>query len=561
MQKVSVKFEQVEKRGKFSDNMRGMVISMNFENVKTQPETLCVQTEKGWETALASSNGVWQLRDISVEISGGDLRDIYVTASKTALKRVVMRWKTQIKSGSLILGDHWERGYGDLEWRGIVPDRVLPWYFLLYDGAVTCGLGVKTRANSMCFWQVNNDYITLVLDVRNGASGVMLAGRKLKAATLVTYSGSGQESAFKAACNFCKTLCDKPLLPSSPIYGGNNWYYAYGNSSQEQILEDSRLIASLSELAENKPFMVIDDGWQTLHSESFNGGPWTCGNVKYPDMPGLSDKMRQIGTRPGIWFRPLLTMDNVPDEFLLPVERFTSAEYGRFLDPSSEYALQIIGDDVKRIRSWGYEMIKHDFSTYDVFGRWGSQMKSELTNEGWHFGDRSRTTAEIILGLYDCIREAAGDALLIGCNTIGHLAAGTFELQRTGDDTSGRQWERARKMGVNTLAFRMPQHGSFFEADADCVGVTDQIPWNLNRQWLHLAANSGTALFVSADPKSMDKQKEKDLMKAFQTASQKHPAAEPLDWLSNTCPARWLINQQEVTYTWFEDAQACFDSI
>ena len=74
--------------------------------------------------------------------------------------------------------------------------------------------------------------------------------------------------------------------------------------------------------------------------------------------------------------------------------------------------------------------------------------------------------------LYAAIREAAGPSVVIGCNTIGHLGAGFFELQRTGDDTSGREWERTRKMGVNTMAFRLPQHGTFFAADADCAPIT-----------------------------------------------------------------------------------------
>src|SRR2546430_9977401 len=50
---------------------------------------------------------------------------------------------------------------------------------------------------------------------------------------------------------------------------------------------------------------------------------------------------------------------------------------------------------------------------------------------GWNFHDRTKTSAEIVRELYTDIRRAAGDAMLIGCNTIGHLAAGLFEIQRT----------------------------------------------------------------------------------------------------------------------------------
>src|ERR1035437_4327167 len=106
--------------------------------------------------------------------------------------------------------------------------------------------------------------------------------------------------------------------------------------------------------------------------------------------------------------------------------------------------------------------------------------------------DSSKTNAEIILTMYQAIREATGETYIIGCNTISHLSAGMFELNRVGDDTSGNEWERTRKMGVNTLAFRGVQHGTFYAADCDCVGLTTKVPWAKNKQWMELVAKSGT---------------------------------------------------------------------
>jgi alpha-galactosidase len=42
-----------------------------------------------------------------------------------------------------------------------------------------------------------------------------------------------------------------------------------------------------------------------------------------------------------------------------------------------------------------------------------------LTDPGRHPADRTLTNAEVLLRLYRTIRQAAGDALLIGCNTVG----------------------------------------------------------------------------------------------------------------------------------------------
>src|SRR6185295_14004058 len=141
--------------------------------------------------------------------------------------------------------------------------------------------------------------------------------------------------------------------------------------------------------------------------------------------------------------------------------------------------------------------------------------------------------------LYAAIREGAGNALLIGCNTVSHLSAGVFDICRIGDDTSGRDWPRTRKMGVNTLAFRGAQHGAFYVADADCVGVTNAVPWNLNRQWLDLLARSGTMLFVSLAPDALGAEQRRDLKDALALAAVSHPLAEPLDWQRSVYPSKW----------------------
>ena len=45
------------------------------------------------------------------------------------------------------------------------------------------------------------------------------------------------------------------------------------------------------------------------------------------------------------------------------------------LDLTLPENLALIHEDVARVRSWGYELIKHDFSTFDAFGRWGFEME------------------------------------------------------------------------------------------------------------------------------------------------------------------------------------------
>ncbi len=481
--------------------------------------------------------------EIEVSIESGK---VLVSAPKTPLFRLQLRWQVAMPAGARILGDAWERGYGDLEWRGVAPERVMPWYFLRHAGGVTTGYGVATGAAAMCCWQADAEGITLWLDLRSGGAPVQLGERQLHAATVIVRHGVAGESPFRAAGAFCRQLCAKPLLPASPVYGGNNWYSTYGrNCSAEAVLGESNFIAELSPGGANRPFMVIDDGWQP------NGqvGPWLQGNTRFPDMPGLAARMKSAGVRPGIWIRPLVTKDAVPEGWLLKRPSQPS-KYGWVLDPTVPEVRARVMEDVGRMAKWGFEMIKHDFTNFDLFGRWGFAMGAQLTDAGWSFSDRTRTTAEIVLDVYRAIRQAAGGSLLIGCNTIGHLSAGLVELQRTGDDTSGMDWNRTRRMGVNTLAFRMPQQGAFFACDADCVPLTKATPWEMNRQWLDVLARSGTPLFVSAAQEAVGPEQRKAIQTAFAQAARVQPAAEPLDWMNTTHPTRWRFGRDVVSYRW-----------
>ena len=211
-------------------------------------------------------------------------------------------------------------------------------------------------------------------------------------------------------------------------------------------------------------------------------------------MRTLADGIRAQNVRPGIWQRPLLTRKPVPDAWKLH-NTLTEKDLrgGCVLDPTVPAVLDEVADMFRGLEAWGYELIKQDFSSFDILGRWGMQYGATLTDDGWAFADRTKTTAMAIKDLYDAMRRGVSDdTLLMGCNTFPHLSAGVFELSRTGDDTSGRFWERTRFMGVNTLAFRMPQHGIFQSCDADCVGLTRAVEWEKNALWLDVLARSGT---------------------------------------------------------------------
>lgn len=509
--------------------------------LNSRPDAIALWTDDGRNDTAAEV--------LLTAAQDGGLR-IEIVSASAPLTYAALHWKVPIPEDARILADHWERGYGDLEWRGIVPERVLPWYTLLHNSQTgeTQGYGVETGTGSFVSWRVEANGIILVLDLRSGGKGVQMGSRSLPAATIRTLVSEADETPFAFASRFCRLLCPAPRLPARPVYGGNDWYFRYGNITAQTVQQDAGLIRSLAPASENAPTYVIDAGW--FPEAGCNGGPYDRGNAGFPDMPGLAAWMRRQEIRPGIWIRPLLTSEKVPATWRVPESHPHGRAATNYLDPTIPDVLERVRADIQCLTDWGYETIKHDFTTFDILGRWGFEMGADITRGGWTFAERSHTNAEIIRRLYTVIREAAGHTSLIGCNTVGHLGAGLFELQRTGDDTSGKHWERTRKMGVNTLAFRMPQHGAFFAVDADCVGLTREIPWELNRQWLDVVARSGTPLFVSADPDALGTAQREALTRAFATAAQPTAPAEPLDWMQTTCPRRWQFGTETIAYDW-----------
>ncbi len=498
----------------------------------------------GW-VVLEKKEDEYSFNDIKVEINQDNR--ILITGDETEVFKIECVFENRYFSDALILGDAWERAYADLKWEKSRAEKTYPWYFAAYENGQTFCFGVKTLPNALCSWQCDNDKITLNIDIRNGSESLKLHGRTLDACQVITKTY--QWDSFDAVCDFCKQMCDNPRKVTRPIFGGNDWYCCYGENSYEKIVKHAERVAECAMGLEYKPYMVIDDGWEICHIDhgegdnQFNGGPWRYCNSNFVDMEKTADAIKEAGAIPGIWFRPLFTMEKFPEKYYLKCDGIK-----RTLDPSVPEVLEQIKGDVLCIKNWGYKLIKHDFSTFDILGRWGFELDKA---EEIIFYDKTKTTAEIIKELYMAIREAAGDDVLImGCNTMSHLSAGIMDIQRTGDDTSGRDWERTKKYGVNTLAFRMPQHNSFYLADADCVGITAEVEWEQNKKWLDVLAKSGTPLFVSIAEDAYNDEIKQAIKQAFKENSRAKQVSKPIDWMEKMLPEKWQSFYGTDMYDW-----------
>jgi len=507
------------------------------------PDAVAARTADGTITALTRQGTAWSTRGLKLSVEGdrqanGHGLTVALESGRADVTFLRLRWRRQIAPDAHVLADTWERAYGELGWRGLAPERALPWYFMLQQGENVAAFGVETQPNAFCFWQCDPDGLSLWIDLRNGGEPANLAGRRLALCRVLSSQWSGGADSYDRLRTFCTRMCQKPLLPAGPIVGSNDWNYAYGRNTAAGILRDARLMVELSPPG-HRPFVVIDDGWQD--------------KTRFPDLGELAAQMRQSGARPGIWIRPLRAEEQVRATRLSP-KRFgdaATAEIAAY-DPSVSDGMDAILRSVRDARAQGFEFIKHDFTTFEIFGQWGRDMGAQPGRRGWRFADATRTTAEIVLDLYRAIRSAAGSSCtILGCNTFGHLAAGIFETQRISDDTSGREWERTRRFGVNALAYRIPQHRTFFHADPDIVAVTRIIPWRLTSQWLDVVARSGTTLFIAPAPDAMTDEARNAVRAAFAIAVGT-PAGHPIAGSLSPTPEEWRFTSPSVTrrYNW-----------
>ena len=503
----------------------------------------------------------YKTEDVNLKIKDNK---VFISAETTALYSAKIVFEnTFFTDEAIVLGDAWERAYADLAFKKADINNIMPWYFTAKENEKVFCCGVKTSPSAMCSWQADGNEIILTIDLRSGKNGVLLNGREIMACEIVTMEAEGD--VFDAICSFTKLMCDNPRKYDGVIYGGNDWYCNYSLNSHEKIVTMAERIAECagivngiptegSPASKQTPFMVIDDGWQIDHKSprkgdeyGYNGGPWDVCNKNFNSMAETAAAIASLGVKPGIWFRPLLTHLELPEECIL---KYSNGENGYMIDPSHPEVLKLVATDVKRICDWGYKLIKHDFSTFDITLKWGFQMK-EGFEATFDFYDKTKTTAEIIKNFYNTIRNTAPeDVLIMGCNTVSHLSADIFDLQRTGDDTSGFEWERVKKYGVNTLAFRLPQHINFYQADADWVGITTKMDWNKNKMWLDVLAKSATPLFVSIGHDAYTEEIKRDITKAFEEITSATKTSRPIDFIENPIPEKWESDFGIDEYKW-----------
>ncbi len=489
-------------------------------------------------------------QDMAVELQlhedqeGHPSLKVLVLAERSELRVLRLSWERPIDSHCRFCGDEWGAGDGTSQWRTMDPRRIFPWYVLIRGSEETSAIGVMTQAAAFASWNINPSRVTLTLDIRNGACGVKLDGRALEVATVLFCHY--ERTPMATARRFCGIVSPAPITANLPVYGIFSRHREDVSFDQTQILRECDMLANYCNGLTNRPFHVVECGWQTSAGALANDptGPWKEGNAGFQDMGALSDEIRRRGVRPGISMRLLRDLDEA-----IPANWYQSHRPG-YLDPSIPEVLEHIQENVRRAADWGFEMIRHISSTKDCLNDIFRNLNAPAD---WHFADQSRTNAEILADFYRAIKSSAGDMVIYGEDVIGHLAAGLTHVCRVAQEAPNGEWLRGRHNRVNALAFRLCQNQNFFTIDAGTIEISARRKWQDIRALAELLANSDTAFFLSfGDETPLAPKATKELMEDFFNASLGDIQVMPTDWMDNTCPEEWTIDGKPKEYHWFQ---------
>jgi len=388
-----------------------------FFSILRQPDRVTGATDASAYRFEEDPNAACPVKyDISVESA---CVRVTVFPSGSPIRFLKLRFRGDLSFAEAVYGDQWGRSTGGdnpLEWRSMMAHRRLPWYCYLRSGQQLGCYGVKTGPNCFAYWQADTHGLTLFLNLMAGSQGCDLQ-EPIVACHIVERIAPEGETPYQSAAAFSAVMCTDPVLPKAPVFGVNNWYWAYGNITQESVLEETDYLMEMTRDTRHSPYMIIDDGWQTnrtLTAPAYIGGPW-YGGSHFGDMEKTAAAIHEKGALPGIWFRPLLTLGRIPREACLALE-----SGGQIMDPTHPYTLQRIQEDAARIHSWGFRLLKHDFSSYDLMGLSAlnpRELGVQLMADNRTLFDATRPLAMVIKDIYRAVQSGMGADPVIGCCT------------------------------------------------------------------------------------------------------------------------------------------------
>jgi alpha-galactosidase len=250
-------------------------------------------------------------------------------------------------------------------------------------------------------------------------------------------------------------------VPDEAPTGWCSWYHYFTDVTADDVREN---VAAIDDWGVPLDLVQLDDGYQVAF------GDWRTLADGFEDMRGLRDEVVAAGHTPGLWLAPFyveadsLVAQEHPDWLVTrdgdPVD--AGARHGPM------YALDVTHPGVE---SW----LTETFAT--VTDDWGFEyLKLDFLYAAALPGDRHAdvTRAEAYRHGLETIREAAGDAFVLGCGAPAFPSVGLVDAMRIGPDTApywryeGSGSEPAHENAVRNVLGRQWLHRRLWLNDPDC---------------------------------------------------------------------------------------------
>ena len=228
---------------------------------------------------------------------------------------------------------------------------------------------------------------------------------------------------------------------AAPECGWNSWDYYRWTITEDEVMKNAEFIAADPVLKKYVKRIIIDDGWQYCYGE------WEA-NPNFPGgMKKLSERLRKLGFKPGLWLAPSIVE---------PHSRIAQMDYdmlacseggqpclgykcmerrGFLLDPTVQKSQAFLTSLFDRYAGMGYEYFKLDF------------LASTMAAKRFH--DRTVPRSQILRYLMDAIdRGVAGRAELLGCNYHFYNGNSMVDSVRVGGDIHSR-WDSIKHNTVS----------------------------------------------------------------------------------------------------------------
>ena len=222
----------------------------------------------------------------------------------------------------------------------------------------------------------------------------------------------------------------RPRVPKQTLMGWSDWQYYRHLKTEDDILANGRALQRLREAGCPVEYIVIDNGFAPHMSE------WLETNDQFPHgMKWLSDELRKMGLKLGLWLAPYIT--NVKTRIVrehpdwLVMDRETGEPLTRpnsnvgpccVVDLTVPEAMDWMRNIVEVwVREWGVDYIKLD----------GPALRHY---EGGVFHDPTVSPVQIVRRSLEVIREVAGEDVIIEGEGIYGPSVGYVDIQRVQQD-------------------------------------------------------------------------------------------------------------------------------